>query len=126
MRKFDLEEAKAGAPVCTREGRPVRIICWNCNDNKYPIIGLVDYGRSERVFSYDKEGYNLSRREVRSDDLVMAGKEKEHNDFYLEDFEKCQCFNNGGFTDNYGFCRKKRQTCDGCRDLARKDEPVEI
>jgi hypothetical protein len=39
---FDLEAAKAGKPVCTKWGLPVRIVCWDVNtdmDNK--LIGLV-------------------------------------------------------------------------------------
>lgn len=33
MRKFDLAAAKAGAPVCTRSGKPARIVCWYMNGN---------------------------------------------------------------------------------------------
>lgn len=29
LKPFDLEAAKAGKPVCTRDGRKARIICWD-------------------------------------------------------------------------------------------------
>ena len=42
MKKFDIEQAKHGAPVCTRDGREVRILCMDriCN-NGMKIIALV-------------------------------------------------------------------------------------
>ena len=47
MKEFDYEKAKAGAPVCTREGKPARIIFWDAkgisNDGKqYPIVALLE------------------------------------------------------------------------------------
>lgn len=42
LKEFNLEQAKAGAPVCTRDGKPVEIVKFNriCN-GRYPIIALV-------------------------------------------------------------------------------------
>lgn len=40
MKKFDLELAKQGHPVQTRNGRPVRIICWD-RKSEYPIVALI-------------------------------------------------------------------------------------
>ena len=40
MREFDLSAAKAGAPVCTRDGMEARIICFDRVDLEYPIIAL--------------------------------------------------------------------------------------
>ena len=40
MREFNLEEAQAGAKLCTREGGTARIICYDC-DSAWPIIALV-------------------------------------------------------------------------------------
>jgi hypothetical protein len=39
MKEFDLELAKAGHPVCTRDGKPVRIVCFDAKGD-YPIVGL--------------------------------------------------------------------------------------
>ena len=41
MKPFDLEAAKAGAPVCTRDGYAARIICTDANDEEYPIVALI-------------------------------------------------------------------------------------
>ena len=42
MKPFNLEQAKAGAPVCTRDGWPVRIVCYDLKGHKnYPILALV-------------------------------------------------------------------------------------
>lgn len=38
LKPFDLEKAKAGAKVVTRDGREVRIICF---DRKAPVFKLV-------------------------------------------------------------------------------------
>jgi hypothetical protein len=40
MKPFNLDEAKAGKPVMTAEGQPIRLICFDRNGT-YPIIGLV-------------------------------------------------------------------------------------
>lgn len=37
---FNLEDAKAGVPVCDKKGRPVRIVAYDCV-GKYPIVGLI-------------------------------------------------------------------------------------
>lgn len=41
MKPFDLEAAKNGAPVCTRGGRKVKIICFD-RKGEFPIVALVD------------------------------------------------------------------------------------
>ena len=57
MRKFNLEEAKAGKPICTKNGLPVRIICWNKKtDNNMPIIGLVKEYNNEYAKYYTLNG----------------------------------------------------------------------
>lgn len=43
LKPFDLNAAKAGKPVCTRDGRKARIICFNTKTLcDYPIIALVE------------------------------------------------------------------------------------
>ena len=41
LKPFDLEAAKLGKPVCTRDGRKARIICFDAKGDK-PIIALVE------------------------------------------------------------------------------------
>ncbi len=59
---FDLEAAKAGKPVCTKWGLPVRVICWDYKCYLYPstctMIALVDNGSSEMTFKFKEDGTN--------------------------------------------------------------------
>lgn len=76
MKEFDIEKAKAGAPVCTRDGRPVRIICWDYQeygqqeaDEKFPIIALVKCDKGERAYVYRESGKCMVDK---NDELMMA------------------------------------------------------
>lgn len=60
LKPFDLEAAKAGKPVCTRNGRKARIICFDTNDER-PIIALLEFecdngGHVEKIETYYKDG----------------------------------------------------------------------
>ena len=56
MKTFDLEKAKAGAPLCTREGFRARIVCFDA-DNDRKIFGLEPYyiRRSEAEELWEKK-----------------------------------------------------------------------
>lgn len=54
---FDLDAAKAGAPVVTRDGRPARII-YSEAKSIYNIIALVEDGGDERPISVATDGVN--------------------------------------------------------------------
>lgn len=41
LKPFDLEAAKAGAPVVTRDGRSARIICTDLKNGIYSVIALI-------------------------------------------------------------------------------------
>jgi hypothetical protein len=81
LKEFNLEAAKAGKPVCTRDGRKARIICF---DRKYlydgqdfSIVALVNEGTySESVYSYTKDGLYESGK-CHNHDLMMLPQEKE-------------------------------------------------
>lgn len=50
---FDLEQAKAGKPVCTRDGHKARIICFDAKLENYSIIALVKKKRFHTgIFTY--------------------------------------------------------------------------
>lgn len=42
MKEFDLEAAKSGKKVMTRDGRNVRIVCFDMKDPVKPIVALVE------------------------------------------------------------------------------------
>ena len=68
MKPFDLEAAKAGAPVCTRRKKPVEIITTNGKAGKFPILAYI--GSSVRVRSFSANGQYGYKYES-ADDLMM-------------------------------------------------------
>lgn len=50
MKPFNLEEAKAGKPVCTLDGKDVRIICFDAAGD-FPIVGLVTVDNDPNIES---------------------------------------------------------------------------
>lgn len=56
LKEFDLEAAKAGKPVCTRDGRKARIICFDKKDCKR-IVALVQVNNeTEVLYDYYNDG----------------------------------------------------------------------
>lgn len=80
MKEFNLEEAKAGKPVCTRDGRRARIICWDMKGG-YPIVALIeDKDWGETISGYDKHGHiwcHNFTEDMKRYDLMMAPEKKE-------------------------------------------------
>ena len=74
MKPFDLELAKKGHPVCTRDGKDVRIICFDAKTGEYPIIALVYCAKSctETVHSYNLEGKHFTTEEDNSDLMMKS------------------------------------------------------
>lgn len=57
MKEFNLEEAKAGKPVCTRDGHEVRILCYDAKGgDDIRIVALIDINGVETPMSYYKDG----------------------------------------------------------------------
>ena len=75
-KSFDIEAAKAGKPVCTRDGHKARIICSDAKyENSYkPIIALIDNGKNEFVVRYTKNGECSTNDDL---DLMMLPEKKE-------------------------------------------------
>lgn len=75
MKPFDLEEAKAGKPVCTRDGDPARIVCFDKKSETHPIGALVDDdGAGDETFlTFKLDGRYMLDDECNSVyDLFMA------------------------------------------------------
>ena len=74
LKPFDLEAAKAGKPVCTRDGHKARIICFD-RVGDFPIVALTD----DR--DYKEEGVNLydinGKGSNECFDLMMLPEKKE-------------------------------------------------
>lgn len=80
LKPFDLEAAKAGKPVCTRDGRKARIICFDAKrkDGKN-IIALIpskEYSGFEDLVAYPNNG-NYHGGHENDGDLMMLPQKKE-------------------------------------------------
>lgn len=82
MKNFDLEAAKRGAAVCTRDGRNARIIAFDCKGcGRKPILALIDMGDWEQSASWTERGEIIEDFKDASD-LMMR------DDDYLEKLER--------------------------------------
>ena len=80
LKSFDLEAAKAGKPVCTRDGRKARIICFDSkNDPQRPIVALVEHNDNELLYEYTIDGKDCFSRisTTGTSDLMMLPEKKE-------------------------------------------------
>lgn len=76
LKPFDLEAAKAGAPVVTRDGRPARIICFDAKSLNN-IIALVEDGGSEEPISVTPDGEYSPCFGPSNNDLFMVTVKRE-------------------------------------------------
>lgn len=78
MKPFDLEEAKAGKPVCTRDGRKVEIISFEHPIKGYPILAKVSFGKDDyEEFTFTESGTFFVASKESEADLMMAEDEIE-------------------------------------------------
>lgn len=75
LKPFNLEAAKAGKPVCTRDGRKARIICFDAKCNK-PIVALIYDCNKETVLQYLENG-RFFVNQIDKYDLMMLPQKKE-------------------------------------------------
>ena len=80
LKPFDIQKAKAGKPVCTRDGRKARIICWDRYASCYHIVALIECkgfpNKEEEVKVYTDNGKCISGEE-NAYDLMMLPEKKE-------------------------------------------------
>lgn len=72
LKPFNIEEAKQGKPVCTRDGKPVRIVCFDYKAKDYSIVGFISYGEYESANAFTEEGKWSRARTISNNDLFMA------------------------------------------------------
>ena len=80
LKPFDIEAAKSGKPVCTRDGRKARIICFDrINGDYYKIVACVTAfdGDFEEVLFYGIDGYIVDSQNPKDEDLMMLPEKKE-------------------------------------------------
>lgn len=92
MKPFDLEKAKAGAPLCTREGFRARIICFDADNDRFPIVALIKDSNSSNEYpvSLTKKGRFSDGEADSQKDLLMVGEKKEGwINIYESGMERC-------------------------------------
>mgnify|MGYP000486816482 CR=1 FL=1 len=84
MKQFDLEAAKRGAAVCTRNGKQARIVCLDADNPLFLIVALVrdTLSGKETPQSYRDDGGWLPANTECNEDLMMR------DDDYLEKLER--------------------------------------
>ena len=75
LKPFDIQKAREGKPVCTRDGRKARIICFDLQADK-PIVALITNDDIEEVHFYYDNGRSDQYQEYRYD-LMMLPEKKE-------------------------------------------------
>ena len=76
LKPFDIQKAREGKPVCTRDGRKVRILCFDRQYEDYNILALVLCGNREFVYNYFLNG-RWSKEGETNEDLMMLSEKKE-------------------------------------------------
>ena len=81
LKPFDIEAAKSGKPVCTRDGRKARIVCFDAKGDQ-PIIALVEAKGNkdaliEKVERYFINGHSVFEVRETNNDLMMLPEKKE-------------------------------------------------
>ena len=74
LKPFDIQKAREGKPVCTRDGRKARIICFDLSE-EYPIVARVYDEDKILLFSYKEDG-RINNYDYKFD-LMMLPEKKE-------------------------------------------------
>lgn len=64
MKEFNLEQAKAGKPVCLKNGFNARIICFDRKHHTYKIVALVGAPDEELIISFTEKGEQLAGKDT--------------------------------------------------------------
>lgn len=78
MKKFDIELAKQGKPVCNGYGMDVRILCYDLKDDRCPIAGAITDPATNRetLQKYTLDGYVIGDGANNKGDLFMKNKKR--------------------------------------------------
>lgn len=77
IKPFDLEAAKAGKPVCTRDGRKARIICFDAKCIKAIVALIQGSDNSEQIEYYTENGVFSNGGTGKNRDLMILLEKKE-------------------------------------------------
>ena len=83
-KQFNLEDwiKNRSRKVITRDGKPVRIVCWDSPNKAFPIVGFID--DNPTVFVWDNYGYSKAGHVESKCDLFFAEEEEKLTEFEKE------------------------------------------
>ena len=90
LKPFDIQKAKEGKPVCTRDGRRARIICFDRkfyhDGYNYPIVAMVNDNDNdnELVHAYTQDGLLVGNKEGELDLMMLPEKRSGWVNVYKE------------------------------------------
>lgn len=84
LKPFNIEEAKSGKPVYTRDGREVRIVCFDRNCDR-PIIALIKERNGEILSTCYSDGRCIKEKETPSDIMLLSEKKEGWVNIYRTD-----------------------------------------
>lgn len=76
MKEFNLEAAREGKPVCTRDGRKARILCFDLVDDTFKIAAAIKDGSCEKVITCNNLGRRKGCDMEDCWDLMIVGEKK--------------------------------------------------
>lgn len=77
LKPFSLEAAKAGKPICTRDGRKARLIAVDLNNKTYPLAAVIENnGEENEVHNYTSDGL-ATYGTLNDADLMIITEKKE-------------------------------------------------
>ena len=81
LKLFNIQKAREGKPVCTRDGRKARIVCFDAKGDQ-PIIALVEAKGNkdtliEKVERYFINGHSVFEVRETNNDLMMLPEKHE-------------------------------------------------
>ena len=78
LKPFDIQKAREGKPVCTRDGRKTRILCYDFKQNEeYPILVAVENkDGKECALLYSNDGISEMYKSS-NNELAMPPEKKE-------------------------------------------------
>lgn len=74
LKPFDIQKAREGKPVCTRDGRKAIFLTTLSNKN-FPVVAIVCCGQEENIYQYDING--VCDEHDNNLDLMMLPEKKE-------------------------------------------------
>lgn len=92
MKPFDLEKAKEGAKLCTRDGRPARLLCSDLKDEQFPLaVAITGSDGEEYVTQHSKGGFYRNNGLQDADDLFLAPTKHEGWVNVYKGYKRPQC-----------------------------------